>query len=75
MRAIDSVTITGYKSIRSLVNFEIRRLNVLIGANGAGKSNFVGLFRFLRSLIDQRLQITLAVDGGADPFLFIPYSE
>ena len=66
MDAIDRLTINGYKSIRSLENFEMRRLNVLIGANGAGKSNFVGFFRLMRSLVEQRLQLALAVEGGAD---------
>ena len=71
MHAIDRLTIKGYKSIRSLENFEMRRLNVLIGANGAGKSNFVGFFRLLRNLIEQRLQLALAVEGGADVLLFM----
>jgi predicted ATPase len=43
--AIRKLTIEGFKSIRELKNFELRRMNVLIGANGAGKSNFVGFFR------------------------------
>lgn len=38
---IGKITIEGFKSIRSLRDFELRSLNVLIGANGAGKSNFV----------------------------------
>ena len=31
------LTIRGFKSIRTLEDFELRNLNVLIGANGAGK--------------------------------------
>jgi predicted ATPase len=47
-------------------------LNVLIGANGAGKSNFVGFFRLLREMIEQRLQVTLATtEGGADACLYL----
>src|SRR5664279_3764050 len=71
MSAIDRITIKGYKSIRNLDRFELRRRNVLIGSNGAGKSNFVGFFRLLRSLIQQRLQLVLAVDGGAEALLFM----
>jgi predicted ATPase len=41
---IKKLTIEGFKSIRKLEDFELRSLNVLIGANGAGKSNFVGFF-------------------------------
>ncbi|MFN0315031.1 MAG: AAA family ATPase, partial [Burkholderiales bacterium] len=62
----------GFKSIRKLEDFELRSLNVLIGANGAGKSNFVGFFRLLREMIDQRLQVTIAsVEGGADACLHL----
>jgi predicted ATPase len=44
---IKSLTIKGFKSIKSLEGFEMRPLNVLIGPNGAGKSNFIGALRFL----------------------------
>ncbi|HMV38411.1 MAG TPA: chromosome segregation protein SMC, partial [Plasticicumulans sp.] len=39
MSKITRITVRGYKSIRALEAFELRDLNVLIGANGAGKSN------------------------------------
>lgn len=69
---IKTLTIDGFKSIRKLENFELRRLNVLIGANGAGKSNFVSFFRLLRQLIDQRLQVALkTTEGGADACLYM----
>lgn len=65
---IKKLTIEGFKSIRKLEDFELRRLNVLIGANGAGKSNFVGFFRLLRELIEQRLQTTVGIEGGRMPY-------
>src|SRR5713101_6072052 len=69
---IKKLTIEGFKSIRKLEEFELRPLNVLIGANGAGKSNFVGFFRLLREMIDQRLQVALAAtEGGADGCLYL----
>ena len=37
---LDKITIKGFKSIRSLEDFKLQPLNVLIGGNGAGKSNF-----------------------------------
>jgi len=40
------VSIKGYRSIRE-VEVELGSLNVLIGANGAGKSNFVSFFKML----------------------------
>ena len=70
--SIEKLTIEGFKSIRELKNFELRPLNVLIGANGAGKSNFVGFFRLLRELIEQRLQVALqTTEGGADACLYM----
>src|SRR3954447_5126321 len=68
---IKTLTIEGFRSIRELKDFELRSLNVLIGSNGAGKSNFVGFFRLLRDLVEQRLQIVLStVEGGADGCLY-----
>src|SRR5208337_2512605 len=68
---IKRLTIEGFKSIRKLEDFELRSLNVLIGANGAGKSNFVEFFRLLRELIDQRLQTFVNTTGGADAYLYL----
>ena len=68
---IKSLTIEGFKSISKLEDFRLRSLNILIGANGAGKSNFVGFFRLLRELIDQRLQLAVATEGGADACLYL----
>jgi len=69
---IKKLTIEGFKSIRKLEDFPLRALNVLIGANGAGKSNFVGFFRLLREMVEQRLQLALATtEGGADACLYL----
>jgi hypothetical protein len=67
------------KAVRELVRLKTRHcggrevaINVLMGPNGAGKINFVSFFRFLRELIDQRLQIALATtEGGADACLYL----
>jgi predicted ATPase len=67
---IKKLTIEGFKSIRKLEDFELRPLNVLIGANGAGKSNFVEFFRLLRELVEQRLQVEVQRAGGADACLY-----
>ena len=44
---IKNISISGYKSIRELTEFELRDLNIAVGANGAGKSNFVQVFHLL----------------------------
>ena len=69
--SIKKLTIEGFKSIKKLANFELRSLNVLIGANGTGKSNFLEFFRLLRELVEQRLQVTIEIGGGADAYLYL----
>lgn len=70
MPKLDRITIRGYKSIRSLEDFELRGMNLLIGANGAGKSNFISLFRMLAELFEQRLQLFVQEQDGPDALLF-----
>lgn len=70
MPKLDRITIRGYKSIRSLENFELSRMNLLIGANGAGKSNFISFFRMLAELFEQRLQLFVQEQDGPDALLF-----
>lgn len=69
-RKLNKLTIRGFKSIESMVDFELRDLNVLIGANGAGKSNFVEFFRVLRAMVDQGLQAYVTKHGPADGYFF-----
>ena len=69
MSSVRSLTVTGYKSIRELREFPLRDLNVLIGANGAGKSNFIGLFRLLNEMYEQQLQLFIQTQGGPDAML------
>lgn len=67
---LDKLTIHGFKSIQELNQFELYPLNILIGAIGAGKSNFVEVFRMLRAMVDQNLNAYVQRNGGADGFLF-----
>jgi len=46
MPQIEKIRVVGYKSIRDQT-LELRPPNVMIGANGAGKSNLFGVFRLL----------------------------
>jgi len=69
MSSVRSLTVTGYKSIRELKDFKLNDLNVLIGANGAGKSNFINLFRLLNEMYEQQLQLYVQKQGGPDALL------
>lgn len=70
-RRVGSISLHGFKSIRALDTFTLRPLNILIGANGSGKSNFIGFFRLLAALARQDLKRTIAMSGGADRVLFL----
>lgn len=65
---LNQITIQGYKSIKSLENFPLGHLNILIGANGVGKSNFISIFKFLNLIHNRQLQAHVA-DKGMDSFL------
>ncbi|WCM20141.1 AAA family ATPase [Paraburkholderia bryophila] len=69
MAGVTKLTIAGFKSIRELRDLELRNLNVLIGANGSGKSNFIGLFRMLAEMYEGRLQLYVQTQGGPDALL------
>jgi predicted ATPase len=68
--SLDKLTIKGFKSIKELNDFELKSLNVVVGANGAGKSNLISFFRLLRSLIDGNLNRFVRDNGGASDLLF-----
>ncbi len=74
-KRIDYLTIAGFKSIRHLKRFSLNQLNVLIGANGTGKSNFVSYFRMLGEMIEGRLQLWTRNQGSADRILSFGVKE
>lgn len=69
--AVTKLTIEGYKSIRSLVDFPLSSINVLIGANGAGKSNLLGFFGLVDAVVRARLEVSTDIAGGADRLLHL----
>lgn len=65
---LSRLTLRGYKSIAEC-DIELGKLNVLIGANGAGKSNFIGFFRLISRILDEQLQLSVGAAGGPDALL------
>jgi len=65
---LKELEIFGFKSIHEM-KLELKQINVLIGANGAGKSNLIEIFRLLKSLKNNRLQFYLGKAGGANSLL------
>ncbi|MFP2895675.1 AAA family ATPase [Corallococcus sp. 4LFB] len=68
MPTLERIEIEGFKSIREMA-LDLRPINVLIGANGAGKSNFISVFTLLQRMREGRLQQHVAQAGGADSML------
>ncbi|HET7106577.1 MAG TPA: AAA family ATPase [Candidatus Acidoferrum sp.] len=63
------MTIKNFKSIREQT-LALGKLNVFIGGNGAGKSNLIEVFRFLREIVNQNLAGYTGIKGGADKLLY-----
>ncbi len=66
---IPKLKVRGYKSIKEQ-EIDLGPINILIGSNGVGKSNFISIFSLLRNLYDQNLGTYVIKKGGADNFLF-----
>lgn len=67
---VQSITIRGYKSLRALEEFQLRGLNIIVGANGAGKSNFLSFFKLASALAQGNLQTYIQQQGGPDALLY-----
>lgn len=77
---LEKITIRGFKSIESMEGLELKNINVLVGGNGAGKSNLIEFFKMLRAMQGFRLaefgeerpslSKFLANKGGFGNFLF-----
>ncbi|HTB93320.1 MAG TPA: AAA family ATPase [Candidatus Sulfotelmatobacter sp.] len=69
MRALEKLTIKNFKSIREQT-LALGKLNIFIGGNGAGKSNLIEVFRFLREIVNQNLSGYTGIKGGANTLLY-----
>ena len=60
---IEQVIIKNYKSIKDLT-LPLNKLNVLIGSNGVGKSNFISFFELTKAIYRQRFGSYTLSKGG-----------
>ncbi len=67
--ALEYITVKGFKSIASIEKLPLKPINVLIGANGSGKSNFIGVFAFLHAVREGQLQDYVGKSGGSEQVL------
>lgn len=65
---LSHIKLTGYKSIERL-DLEMGKINILIGANGSGKSNFLSVFSMLRAISQGKFQSYVQDHGGANNLL------
>ena len=61
------IKIEGFKSIFKL-DLPMKNINILIGSNGAGKTNFISLFTFLSNLSHGKLTPYVESQGFANNF-------
>jgi predicted ATPase len=66
---ITSLCISGYRSLRD-VRLRLEALNVVTGANGAGKSSLYRALRLLADISQGRIIQTLAIEGGLSSALW-----
>lgn len=69
MPALDWITVRGFKSITSIEKIRLTPINLIIGANGSGKSNFISAFSFLNTIREGDLQNYVKSAGGANRLL------
>ena len=65
---LDRLKISGFKSIEEM-QLKLGPLNIMIGANGVGKSNFISFFKFVNKILEKNLQFYVSQQLGADKFL------
>ncbi|MDY6806258.1 MAG: AAA family ATPase [Cyanobacteriota bacterium] len=68
---LKTIKIKGYKSLKD-IELNLKPINLLIGANGSGKSNFISFFKLLRWMLQTpgQLQLFTGQSGGANILLF-----
>jgi predicted ATPase len=70
MQHLNKITIKGFKSIRELNDFELKNLNIIIGANGAGKSNLISFFKMLHKFMRNELNRYIRDSGNVNNVLY-----
>ncbi len=63
--AIRKIKVTNFKNFDNL-EINLDNLNVVIGANASGKSNFVQIFQFIRDIAISGLENAISMQGGIE---------
>jgi len=62
---IKKIRVKNFKSFKDL-ELNLGNLNILIGANASGKSNFIQIFKFLRDVTTLGLENAISLQGGIE---------
>lgn len=65
---IDYIKIKGYKSIKD-AELKLLPINILIGANGSGKSNLISFFKLVHAIFNKQMQ-RFIIEEKADNLLY-----
>ena len=70
---LSKLTLSGYKSVSSEFPQEIpiKDINIVIGANGSGKSNLVSFFKMINYMMTGALQTYIGINGFAENILYL----
>ena len=69
MERLNRISVRGFRSIREAGGLELGKLNVLVGSNGAGKSNLLLWLRMVAAMMGGELQVFVARNGGVNALL------
>ncbi len=62
---IQTIKVKNYKNFSNL-EINIEKFNVLVGSNATGKSNFVSIFSFLKTVVQDGLDNAITLHGGSE---------
>lgn len=70
---LTEIEISGYKSFNSDApqKITLSQINIIIGANGAGKSNFISFFTMLNYMMTGQFQLFVAQNGFASAMMYL----
>ena len=70
---LTEIEISGYKSFNSNApqKITLSQINIIIGANGAGKSNFISFFTMLNYMMTGQFQLFVAQNGFASAMMYL----
>ena len=67
---LKEIHVEGFKSIKKM-DLELKPLNIIIGANGAGKSNLIDVFKMMKKYAKHEFNNYVTAVGGVNRLLYL----